>query len=293
MKGCNLRLRTLMSGVTLVELMIAMTLGLVLSIVLANIFVSNARTRAEIDSSGRQIENGRYAMRVLLDELSNAGFFAGAELSGARTQNDFCDATEEDLEANEYILAPFVDVITSSVSCTPGFKSGTQAIAVRRLSTDGEATALQADCPVDLTCVQVASDGTPNFSSGAQGEKLATEEFAPVRVPITHVYYVDQNDTLRRASLMWSGGAPSMPSKISDTEPIADGVERLAFTRTPNNTNPTAVRIELLVRSPDPTPGFTDSKTYVIGGDEYKPSDGYRRQYYAATAPLYNPVNVP
>jgi len=289
MNARHTRLRTRISGVTLVELMIAMTLGLILSIVLANVFVSNARTRLEMDNSGRQVENGRYAMQVLIDDLSNAGFFAGAELAGAVDQSNFC------LASNANILSPFLDVITSAETCTPNLKAGTQAIALRRLSTNAEATddVDPINCPAQFTCVQVGSDGAPRFETGAQGEKLTTGEYAPVRVPVTHVYYLDANDVLRRAALMWSAGVPKMPSTIEDTEAIADGVERLAFTMIPNDTDPAAVRVELLVRSPEPTPGFKDSKTYAFGADGYTPADNYRRQYYSATVPLYNPISAP
>lgn len=287
MNARHTRLRRWISGVTLVELMIAMTLGLILSVVLANVFVSNARTRLEMDNSGRQIENGRYAMQVLIDDLSNAGFFAGADLVGALDQGDFCVAS------NGNILSPFLDVITSAKTCTPNLKAGTQAIALRRLSTSAAATATAISCPAEFTCVQVGSDGAPRFKTGAQGEKLTTGEYAPVRVPVTHVYYVDGNDTLRRVALTWAAGVPSMPSTIEGTEAIADGVERLAFTMIPNSTDPTSVRVELLVRSPEQTPGFKDSKTYLFGVDGYTPADNYRRQYYSATVPLYNPISAP
>ena len=67
--------RRSMSGVSLVEMMIAVTLGLLILAALASIFASSSHTRNEIERNSRQIENGRYAIEVLSEELRLAGFY--------------------------------------------------------------------------------------------------------------------------------------------------------------------------------------------------------------------------
>lgn len=62
-------------GLSLIELMIALALGLVLIVGLGNIYLNSSRSSAELQKAGQQIENGRYALEILTNELRHAGFF--------------------------------------------------------------------------------------------------------------------------------------------------------------------------------------------------------------------------
>ena len=74
------------SGATLVELMIAIAIGLLLLTALAALFAYNSNARGEIDRTSQQIENGRYGLEVLRDDIHQAGFFAGYDGSAATKQ---------------------------------------------------------------------------------------------------------------------------------------------------------------------------------------------------------------
>ncbi|MGH8561634.1 MAG: PilW family protein, partial [Nevskiales bacterium] len=63
------------SGFSLVELMIAITLSLIILAALSAIFVTSSRARDEIARANQQIENGRYAMQILSDDLQLAGYY--------------------------------------------------------------------------------------------------------------------------------------------------------------------------------------------------------------------------
>jgi type IV pilus assembly protein PilW len=53
--------------------------------------------------------------------------------------------------------------------------------------------------------------------------------------------------------------------------------------------NVTAVKLYVLVRSREPTPGFTDTKTYQLGGTAMGPfNDGFKRHVYTYTMRLPN-----
>ncbi len=62
------------AGFSLVELMVAVVLGLFLVIGLISLIVSNTRTRSELDKSSQQIENGRFALQLLSEDIQHAGF---------------------------------------------------------------------------------------------------------------------------------------------------------------------------------------------------------------------------
>lgn len=71
-----MRLRILsQSGISLVELMIAMVLGLMVSGALLAIFVNTNRNFRQDESIGRMQENARYAMRIMAQDLSMVGFW--------------------------------------------------------------------------------------------------------------------------------------------------------------------------------------------------------------------------
>src|SRR6266446_9188926 len=63
-------------GFSLVELMVAVTLGMLIMGVLAATFVGSSQARRETDQASRQVENGRYAMQILSDDLAHAGYYA-------------------------------------------------------------------------------------------------------------------------------------------------------------------------------------------------------------------------
>ncbi|HET9384891.1 MAG TPA: PilW family protein [Gemmatimonadales bacterium] len=63
------------SGLSLIELMIASAIGLLLLTGLSMIFVSSSETNREMQKTSQQIENGRYAIDILSQNLRLAGFY--------------------------------------------------------------------------------------------------------------------------------------------------------------------------------------------------------------------------
>ncbi|MEQ1440257.1 PilW family protein [Fontimonas sp. SYSU GA230001] len=63
------------TGLTLIELMIAITVALVLLAALAAMYGSSIKARNQIERINRQTENGRYAIQLLRDDIQLAGFF--------------------------------------------------------------------------------------------------------------------------------------------------------------------------------------------------------------------------
>src|SRR5512140_3427838 len=71
----SLRLGRHQRGMTLIEWMISITIGLILLAGLGALIAQQSRTQAELDKSSRQIENGRYAMQLLQDDIQLAGYY--------------------------------------------------------------------------------------------------------------------------------------------------------------------------------------------------------------------------
>jgi type IV pilus assembly protein PilW len=70
------RFRPVQAGFSLIELMIAVTLGLVILAALTTFFVQTSGNRTEMERNTRQIENGRYAIDSVREDVTLAGFYA-------------------------------------------------------------------------------------------------------------------------------------------------------------------------------------------------------------------------
>lgn len=71
------RLRRPQSGFTLVELMIAMVIGLFIVLALLTLLINVNRNNGELTKTNRVIENGRFALQLLEADVSHAGFWGG------------------------------------------------------------------------------------------------------------------------------------------------------------------------------------------------------------------------
>ena len=65
------------AGFSLIELSIAITIGLIITAVLGALFLNINRTNEEIAKANSQIENGRFAMQLLETDVVHAGFWGG------------------------------------------------------------------------------------------------------------------------------------------------------------------------------------------------------------------------
>lgn len=74
-KHMQAKRRSVQTGVSLVELMISITVGLVLVSSIAMLIIKQDGTRLEMDKTSRQIENGRYATQLLQNDIQHAGFY--------------------------------------------------------------------------------------------------------------------------------------------------------------------------------------------------------------------------
>ena len=65
------------SGLSLVELLISLLLGLFLTSGIVSVYLGSKQNYFYEEQAARIQENGRYAMRLLQRELTMAGFFGG------------------------------------------------------------------------------------------------------------------------------------------------------------------------------------------------------------------------
>lgn len=126
-------------GMSLIELMVAMAIGLIISAAMTAIFVTSTKMKHEIDRMGEQIENGRIAMDWLSTDIGLAGFWQGLEYTGMSdpAMPDICATDVAALKAAAPIYIQGIDTVTAGTApaCLSDVKSGTDIVAVRRAST--------------------------------------------------------------------------------------------------------------------------------------------------------------
>jgi type IV pilus assembly protein PilW len=81
-------------GFSMVELMIAMTIGLMIAAGLVTIFANTSNTQQELRRTSQQLENGRYAMDVISQDVQVTGYFGSyRKLTPPSTAPDPCSTT--------------------------------------------------------------------------------------------------------------------------------------------------------------------------------------------------------
>jgi type IV pilus assembly protein PilW len=333
------------AGLSLVELLVAVALGLLVMAGLAALFANTSAARNELERSARQIENGRFAMEILSDELRQAGFYGEHQVAATATiaaVPDVCATTAAEWAANMAVAVQHFDNGVGVPPCITGSrKGGTDVIAVRRVST---CEAGVGDCPNVLAgqpYIQVAKCATETPTrpfildrAGAVPFNLTLRDCAgaaKMRRYIVRVFYIATDNgngqsipTLTRVD--FNGNSFDAPL------PLVEGIEELnveygldfagqaatptmldgqpdAYYADPTNyvnaaclacapvnnlTNIVTARIHLLARNIDPSPNYTDNKTYSLGLDrDYKvvevtPGGAYRRHAYTGLVRIVN-----
>lgn len=125
-------------GLTLIELMISIALGLIVLLALTTVFANSSRSRMEMDKSNRQTENGRYAAQLLENNLRLAGYlsdFDPSVLTSPAAIPDICATSVSDLIDALPLHVQGIEGTSATPSCLSDRKTGTDIIAVRRTST--------------------------------------------------------------------------------------------------------------------------------------------------------------
>lgn len=364
-------------GFSLIELMIAITLGLMIMVGLISIFVKNSQARSEIERSNRQLESGRYAMSLLTEDLRMAGFMAAFNpyekliqenspplaadpvlgTAAMAAMPDPCDATLANLYKSFFFAVQGYDNAATVPSCVSDARAGSDILVIRRLATCVAGPTLEAGC-------EAVVNGTPYFqasncyqatelakkSGTAAQEKwdylewfrldtnianlnrhtITCDTVTPTRAEyrryLTRIYFVANNNigsdgvpTLKRAELGPTGFT---------IVPLVEGIETIqfeygiggtansaridAYTANPDTYNACAgatcvrnwlqvyaVKVNLLARNVDKSPGWSDNKVYTLGqkadgsANLFPVSgtygDAYKRHAYNAVVRLDNP----
>ncbi|MBL8473335.1 MAG: PilW family protein [Rhodocyclaceae bacterium] len=260
----------LQRGLSLIELMVAITISLLLLTGLTSIYLSNSRSRSELDKSTRQIENGRYAMELLSDDIRHAGFYGPMTTAPSLPASitalpDPCytalDGSADDLQSalglplQGYAGTTTAAALDTKLGCLKtaavGYKPNTAVMVVRRIATTAGLSASNynmqvSSCPGDPAPGWILSKTSTDFTLHKNASPGCTPiSGAPTAdiVPyFVHIYYVSTCS----GTDCTAAGAVAVPTlkrielgttAMSAPVPLVDGIENLQFEYGVDNTN--------------------------------------------------------
>jgi type IV pilus assembly protein PilW len=332
-------------GYTLIELVIALGIGVAILLALMILFSSNSGNQQELERAVRQLENARFAVDTLSEDVMHAGYFSDfnpnrADPPAVYTSPDPC-ATATNAQGwaqPDPAIGTAIQVprpaqgipAATVVGCLADRRASTEALVIRRAEVGNPITLATASlagrrdnlyiqttrCRDEWGQVRLAA------APAAEPEKtfnlLQTDCVAgnvnnAVRRLLQRTYFVATcNDC--------AGGGDGVPTlkrvEMIDgqlrTTSVAEGVENLQFEFGVDTTgdgipdtfltsgavpvadwqNVVSVRMHMLVRSTQPSPGHVETRTYQLGPNvSIAPAamtDGFRRTLLSTTARLNN-----
>lgn len=232
------------SGFSMVELLVALAIGLLLLAGLSLIFLNSSEASRELQKTAQQIENGRYAIDILSRDVHHAGFYghlhempalAGApdpcETANAGALFSALAAGIQGYAAPDLVTVPDV---TASTCDDKGFLPasnllpGSDVLVIRRADTQ---PLLPADTAV-VNEVYIQSTGTQGEVQFGNGAVVGNNKAngapsiiflkdgvtrAPIRKLRVHVYFV--------APCSFGSGANGVCAAGDDTIPTLKRLE--------------------------------------------------------------------
>lgn len=293
------------TGMSIIELMIAMTIGLLIMAGLANLFVQSKQSFRQDNVIARMQEDARFAINLLGDDVSMAGYFG--PVPSVTIDN------EGSVPAGTAFTYGIPMVTLDNVAGAVAFdwtgnlddvRAGTDAISIRRV--EGSRTAV-AD--IDANHYYLETNGQEgNMIAGSDGPSGMTN--AEYWRYIPSIYYI-------RTWCRTGDGIPSLVRRYWDddtgatvTDCIAAGIENLQVELgldadgdlVPESYQSTdlaaadsgqiaAVRIHLLSRATTADQQYTNTHTYnVANAGAFTPNDRFYRRVYTTTIQTRNPT---
>jgi type IV pilus assembly protein PilW len=307
------------SGLTLVELLVAIAIGVVLSFGAMNLLLHSKKSYLESEELARLQENGRHALRYLSYELTMAGHLAtqlprtaiDSSLSGSPCF-DYLMLTATPLEQVDNVLAngmPDGGGWSLPVDCLLAgrHKPGSDVLVIRRTASSPVVSAGQRLASINPDGLYLEQAGTYSTLGLGRGDTVATTGQL--------WEYLPQVLFLRNYSIVSGDGIPALcrkrpgrsSNRMAPTECLVEGIEQLQLEFGIDETGDqladrfevapglaelrtaVAVRIYLLVRSLHSVAGYVDTRSYTLGSARLEaPNDGYYRRLMQTTVLLRN-----
>ena len=279
---------------TLVELMVAMTIGLLLLSALLAVFLNVSRTNREMAKTNILIENGRFAVQLLQNDLVHAGYWGELDFVGSEGIPPAVPAPTG-IPAACLAVASWTNQYKANLLSIPvqGFSDGTELPACNVTAVLGSSDVLlvrhantcvrgAADCDEGAdtgphiqisTCrqdtdpdpspyvLQSVGSGTPATTTFPLRKKACPASAtlsavdAPLRKFVSHIYYLAMSGTPSQPTLM----RISMENgAYTGPQPFIEGIEQFRVEYGIDEKGKNGLPIDLTATPQNPGDGSAD-----------------------------------
>lgn len=300
-------------GYSLVELMVALTIGLIILAAVTSLFAVSKSSYNTLQGLDALQENGRYAVRALTDDVRLAGY-AGLVYDPTSITTKVYSTTVTNQCATNWVDMgqPIFGINANSVThnanpygstciAAAKYKAGTDILIIRHLNPQ-TTTAAAANTIYMLTQL----DRAEYFTGTAVPAGTTPSSVHEMNI---HVYYIRPYATVVGDGIPTLVRSTLIPGPTMVEQPLVEGVENMQVSYGIDTTSPgdyvvdryvtannvtnwaqvVSVRIEFLVRTPSTEGTFTNTNSYTLG-DITVPAanDRYRRGLFSTTIMLRN-----
>ncbi len=289
-------------GMSMIELMIAMLIGLILLGGAATMFITNKRVYKEQAEMGLLQENARFALELLADNIRMAGYVGchddidnvenNLATVGVNNFIEFMDGTEG---ANDSIRIRYFQPFGRTTTSTMGSPDSNILIDDGANINENDILAI-SDCD-SADIFMNTHDDVPTdlrLEHGASGANLsinlskAYPQDSMIARVVSRQYFIQNSGNGTGPALWWNHAGGS--------EELVEGVEKMELlygedtsgNGSPNTfvdangvtnwRNVVAVQIALLMRTVEEYGTIVDENTYDLLGTVYDPVDDRRRR---------------
>jgi type IV pilus assembly protein PilW len=245
---------------TLVEWMVSITISLILLAGLSALIAQQSSTQAELEKSSRQIENGRYAMQLLNEDIQLAGYYGEFSdvLPVPTTLPNSCATAVADLSAAMPFPVqgydfPSTTTVRPSCIAAGNHVAGTDILVVRRvepvtltIAAAASAAGGQVYLQTGLTPSGQVFDKKMGVGTDAAGTSVFTlynkdgTTLAALRKFLVHIYFVSPCSVMSGSACCSAadGGKPIPTLKMLELSasgntttmtltPLVEGIENM------------------------------------------------------------------
>jgi type IV pilus assembly protein PilW len=313
-------------GFALVELIIALSVGLVLFAGVLSIFVGMRTTTAETSSYGELQENGRFAISVLTEDLLRQSFWG--DLSGTLNQanilvtspaiNNDCSGGGVNNATLPQGTGPFRALWGQTIIAgNPNPLGCFAAVAGTQTRVNSDVIQFKRVRSNPIAQADLNANNVYLYSNLLEGTIFSNNAIPPVIANGTYwqyqhnVYYVrERNIGVDTVPVLMQG---NLVNRGMNFTPIIDGIEIIRFMygvdingdgNVDNYLNAAnvpesawdnagdnsilAVKIFVLARNIRPDVKYNNTNTYQLGDLAFPVNDNFRRLLFSSTVTLYN-----
>lgn len=312
------------TGVSMIELMIAMVIGLVLMLAMVSLFTQNRASYKQNERIARMQEDARFALNEMARDLAMTNYFGRLIDTGTTVQDGSLAISTDCGPAGTpnwiYEIGSYLTQVDNATGATASGQfscvsagevvAGSDIVGIKR-------TAGSTTTPLTNNNVYLKSNGVVGL---LLKHPENSPPAAPVPAPFDHWEYTPTIYYVRNFFQDASDGIPTLCRKLLDTtgviptvtdDCLAPGIEDMqiefGLDTDANGTadqyvnSPTAaqlgqvlsVKVYLLARSVEADQNYTNDKSFQIGNKPaYQPNDNFYRRVYSTTVLLRNIKNL-